>query len=297
MLKYKKIISSIVLCVFMLCCCMPAFADTNTATNENTLPSTSEQAVTTSGVLYYDSETEEITFESEEELYSQKIEIAFPATTVNGDVAPLADIEYEQFFLSVKLKSVKNGQFTWAYNLDCPTSLIDKPNVTVSAQLKGNFTNGSSYSNVGGACVHKYTSNTDYLKDFTWTTTAKTGYYRFYITITNWDMGGASQYYTSSPALLNRSGKEWTYVFSDTGKALPKPRADWVKGQVYQRDPKCRENYFKTYTEKTGKVLNEALYEVHHIQPLSYGGDNSYSNLIHLPTALHSQVTGWFNGY
>lgn len=43
--------------------------------------------------------------------------------------------------------------------------------------------------------------------------------------------------------------------------------------------------------------LITSLYDVHHIQPLSYGGNNTYGNLIHLPKDLHKQVTGWFNGY
>ena len=101
----------------------------------------------------------------------------------------------------------------------------------------------------------------------------------------------------TTTGLTNRTGHEWVYSFSDTGKTLPMPRADWTKGATHQRPNNLADTYYTTYTQMTGKTLIRSLYDVHHIQPLSYGGDNSYSNLIHLPKALHSQVTGWFNGY
>lgn len=305
MLKHKKIISIVILCIFMLCYCMPALAETDIMTSKSNLLAIPKQTITTSSEFYYDAETGEITVENYniktedgEWLLSKQAEFVFPATTenINSTATPSSIDGLELLNLQMGLREVKNGLFTWGFNLDCPTSLIDKPTVTVSVQLQGNFTNGSSYSNVGGACVHRYTTDSDYSKTFTWSTTAKTGYYRFSSTVTNWDAGDIRQE-ISDPFLTNRTGNEWTYTFSDTGKTLPKPRADWVKGAVYERDPNCRKNYFKTYTEKTGKVLNESLYDVHHIQPISYGGDNSYSNLIHLPTSLHSKVTGWFNGY
>lgn len=54
---------------------------------------------------------------------------------------------------------------------------------------------------------------------------------------------------------------------------------------------------YKTYTANTGITLNRSLYDVHHIRPLAYGGSNAYGNLIHLPKATHTKVTGWWAGY
>ena len=50
--------------------------------------------------------------------------------------------------------------------MDCPTSPISKPNIKLTAQLKGNFTNGSGYPNVGSAASHTYTTNEDYGIDY-----------------------------------------------------------------------------------------------------------------------------------
>lgn len=75
------------------------------------------------------------------------------------------------------------------------------------------------------------------------------------------------------------------------------PPANYIKGELYKRDTSLPASYYKRYTEQTGITLNNSLYDVHHIQPLEYGGNNDYSNLIHLPKTLHSRVSGWFRGY
>lgn len=102
---------------------------------------------------------------------------------------------------------------------------------------------------------------------------------------------------TNNMILSNRTGHPCTFSFSDTGKTLPLPRVDWPKGATSTRPSNLAAQYYKDYTAATGKTLNTSLYEVHHIRPLAYGGNNSYSNLIHLPKATHTSVTSWFAGY
>lgn len=75
------------------------------------------------------------------------------------------------------------------------------------------------------------------------------------------------------------------------------PRADWPAGATSTRPSNLATKYYADYKNATGKELNSKLYDVHHIRPLAYGGDNSYSNLIHLPKDLHTKVTSWFAGY
>lgn len=144
--------------------------------------------------------------------------------------------------------------------------------------------------------THTFDTNADYGEDYTWTTTAKTGYYYLRYTLTDHEVG-QTQYRSTDTELWNRTGHLWDFSFSAVGKTLPMPRADWVKGTINKRPSNLADTYYATYQDETGIILIRALYDVHHIQPLSYGGSNDYSNLIHLPKDLHSQVTGWFNGY
>ncbi|WP_409978469.1 HNH endonuclease signature motif containing protein [Anoxybacteroides rupiense] len=40
------------------------------------------------------------------------------------------------------------------------------------------------------------------------------------------------------------------------------------------------------------------FYEVHHIRPREYGGNNDYSNLIPLPSSFHRKVVNpWWTNY
>ena len=62
-------------------------------------------------------------------------------------------------------------------------------------------------------------------------------------------------------------------------------------------EPLRRTTYYNEYKRRYGVTLNSSLYDVHHIKPLAYGVDNSFSNLIHLPKSIHKTVTSWFSGY
>ena len=42
---------------------------------------------------------------------------------------------------------------------------------------------------------------------------------------------------------------------------------------------------------------NWSAYEIHHIRPRGYGGDNDYSNLIPLTKAKHTEFTNWWRYY
>lgn len=60
-----------------------------------------------------------------------------------------------------------------------------------------------------------------------------------------------------------------------------------------------------TAINRTGNILDLygdpkrdwSNYQIHHIQPRTYGGTNDVSNLIPIPSTQHALITSWFNGY
>lgn len=227
----------------------------------------------------------------------EDITIEVPISNKRKNGTELAtEYDVEVFVLHGGLQKYSSGTYTWYFNVDCPSSLIIKPDITVQLQLQASFSTEIGYYSTVSSLSQVIDSNIDYGKDWTFTSNAKTGYYRYRYAIVYESDPTPTYQYTSS-VLYNRTGHKWTFSFSDTGKVLPKPRADYSKGQLYSRDNSLPASYYTKYTQETGITLDRTLYDVHHIQPLSYGGDNSYDNLIHLPKELHKSVTGWFHGY
>lgn len=225
-----------------------------------------------------------------------RISIPIPASEPTT-IVPQASYDAEVFVLSGGLKKTKNGVFTWEYDLDCVTSLIFKPVIALTVSLEASFTTeNGSYSTHYTDETQNYNLPTDYAVSHSFTTAARTGYYRYRYRIdTNGDLN--FMYRVTNINLFNRTGHVWTASYSCVVKTLPKPRADYVKGQLYPRPSNLANDYYEWYYLRTGLRCDTSLYEVHHIQPLSYGGNNSYANLIHLPKEIHRVVTGWFSGY
>ena len=101
--------------------------------------------------------------------------------------------------------------------------------------------------------------------------------------------------------LVNRSGRLWQYdhVCSISGKSNRRPYTNWARGYVDTRNPNLR-NVYEAYIRSRYNASNFVVgpnHQVHHIRPMSLGGTNATSNLIHLDTQFHSRVTGWFSGY
>lgn len=291
-MKFKKIIS-LVLCFSMLIAAL-IIPNVSASTTIPTYSSSQDEAPYIEGFvniqkLASDSNEDCIPFED------VTIEIPIPKKGKNG-IALETSYDVEVFVLHGGLKKYKSGVFTWYYNVDCPSSLIFKPDITVKLELQACFTwENGLYSTLAWQS-QLVDSNIDYGTNWIFTTDAKTGYYRYkYAIVVESDL--APTYKETSTVLYNRTGHKWTFSFTDTGKVLPKPRADYVKKQIYLRDSTLPARYYREYTQKTGITLDSSKYEVHHIRPLSYGGNNDYSNLIHLPKDIHSAVTGWFNGY
>lgn len=131
----------------------------------------------------------------------------------------------KSFTLSSGLKNYKNKQFTWEYKL---TYVGPKPIPTAKAilTLEANYEDGSGEYEPVATTTQDYTYSSQYGKLYTFVSTAQTGYYRIKADIivpNNISLGKLS---TKNKVLLNRTGHEWDFSFTDDGKTLTKPRAD-----------------------------------------------------------------------
>ena len=289
----KKIVSLVLVTMMAIGMSITAIA---AEPYQNELEAVMDTSPADSGqVTHYDTTTGEMLVEDGELLTFD--EVAIPVPKGSADTPSERGIEI--YLVRAGIKKTSGGEFTWYFNVDCPTSPFVKPNIKLTAQLKGSFTTLSgSYSDVAGSVYHTYTSNSEYGVDYTWTVPAKTGYYYVAYTITDYDNATSGSGVTTT-ALSNRTGHAWNFNFSDSvsGKSLPMPPANYAKGATTTRPSNLADTYYNTYTANTGVTLNRSLYDVHHIRPLAYGGSNAYSNLIHLPKATHTQVTSWWAGY
>ncbi|MEF9992327.1 MAG: HNH endonuclease signature motif containing protein [Romboutsia sp.] len=181
-------------------------------------------------------------------------------------------VEYVLVKISMSYDST-NKKHVWNFNVDIPTSVISKPPLKLKVQILRADTENGTYSNYGSLTDF---GNVNTVKNYKHSVAAKTGYYKVKLT-SQLKPDGSNSY---NPA-----------------KTLSKPRADYVKNAIHNRPSNLNTKYYNDYKSKYGVTLNSTLYDVHHIKPLAYGGDNSFSNLIHLPKETHRTVTSWFSGY
>ncbi len=296
----KKILCFILSMIMFSTAFMTAFA-AETDINNESMPAIEDKSMSYDGeTFFFDAGSGEILTENGEPFAFEDVKFEIPVSDerIEDEIAPAFDL-FEIYIVRGGLKKTSGGKYTWWFNVDCPTSPFVKPHIKLTAQLRGNFTTGTTFSNVGNSVYHEYYTNTEYGVDYTWTSNAKTGYYRFSYTLTDYDANGQTQYRTTDSQLWNRTGHVWNFYYNDSssGKSLPKPPANYLKGAAYTRPSNLANTYYTNYKNKTGITLDSSLYDVHHIRPLAYGGDNSYNNLIHLPKSLHKNVTGWWAGY
>jgi hypothetical protein len=126
-------------------------------------------------------------------------------------------------------------------------------------------------------------------------TDAATKYFKVGATIE-----GVLQNSGTATKLFNKSGIPYPkYTDSRSGITVPEPSISWAKTTSGSWTSADRSNYLKWYerTYCSGKAQNWTGYEVHHMRPRAYGGTNATSNLLPLPTSVHSKFTGWFSAY
>ena len=227
-------------------------------------------------------------------------------------------IKIENYEFVVKISSGYNsstGLYNWQLNVDCVSHLVNKPDITITFSCLRDITTGTNDSyftavnilDLTGAVqsdadktyTHTIDSNTDYGVNLEYATARKTAYYRFTYDIdlinSTIQVGGDG---VTNTELLNLKALVWDFEYSDNlGKTLLKPRADWVRGYIVDRDAvQYRTLYFKEYKAINGIDLDTS-YVIHHMQPLFLGGTHDYSNLIHLDDAFHKSIHAWFSNY
>jgi len=106
----------------------------------------------------------------------------------------------------------------------------------------------------------------------------------------------------SDKFLLNKKGFNYPYYFdSRMKKATPKPSSTlWKKIDKSDRvswTTSKRVTYLDWYEDKYGHIFR-TFYEVHHIKPREYGGNNEYKNLMPINADFHRKlVSPWWTNY
>ena len=127
-----------------------------------------------------------------------------------------------------------------------------------------------------------------------------TAYWQVRITADSQSINGGMESYQ---ILFNRTGHRYPGAYTDpiSGKTMGDPASlNWTKvANPLVFSTTARENYKRWYenTYNGGKLMDWTDLQIHHIQPLAYGGTNDYSNLIVLPTIVHRMYTSWWAGY
>ncbi len=208
-------------------------------------------------------------------------------------------VKEEKFIVKVSYGyNSKTQKLIFTTNIDCPTSLIIKPDISVAMKLTQSDTKTGSYT----TAVPKTTAQkVGYLTNYS-VESQGTHHYKFYVYLTSNDsnlviLDPVATFYSCR----NRTGKVWEYYHTDanSGVTIAEPQTNWAVNQQ-SRPSNLNTTYQNTYNATYGTSIvvgSDVGIEVHHVRPLKYGGSNSMSNLVHIDKSFHSKITGWFVGY
>jgi hypothetical protein len=88
------------------------------------------------------------------------------------------------------------------------------------------------------------------------------------------------------------TGEEMPFPSGDLERIPKDLRSEWTKMDRY---------YYITQWHDMGYETPPGgwnLYDIHHIRPREFGGDNSFENLIPVPRPLHGErITPWWNNF
>mgnify|MGYP001157878514 CR=1 FL=1 len=113
-------------------------------------------------------------------------------------------------------------------------------------------------------------------------------------------LGDALSKGPSKPKFVNKVGKEYPEIVDPrTGKNINYPEGDLQKVPKDQRvewNNQTRADYIKEWHDRGYKIPEGGWekYDIHHIKPREYGGDNSFKNLVPVERNLHQ---GEFNKF
>lgn len=284
----KKIISLILSLLMLFTMSVTAFAAEVPEDKTQELTGAEWDAFTV-GEDYYIDENGDIiyTYEQEEEI---PISYSNPVTRAIETDILIIKASYGYNSTTGKLKFIAN--------IDCPTSLIFKPDISISLKLtKANTKNGTYTTAVAKTAAQDVKYATDYYIEY-----SGTNHYKFTVYLTANDENTIVTNPTHTfYSCRNRTGKVWDYYHTDanSGVTIAEPQTNWTVNQQ-SRPSNLNTTYQNTYNATYGTnivVGSDVGVEVHHVRPLKYGGSNNMSNLVHIDKSFHSKITGWFAGY
>lgn len=187
-------------------------------------------------------------------------------------------------------------QFDYSVNLDCPDSIFNKPKLKLTLELNKSSSKNGTYV----LASRRNFGEVGYLDNSGFSVDAATGHYKLYCYVSPVEPGivvNTTQNYAYW--CINRTGHIWVWNHKDylSGKTMNEPYTSYEKKALYTRPSNLNTTYKKWYDGVYNTNLNLSGYDVHHIRPLAYGGDNTMGNLIHLEKTFHYSVTAWWNGY
>lgn len=281
----KKLFSLMISLIMALTMTTSAFADS--ATQPTGIDVTGpEWDYLTLGEDYYIDDDGDIVFNYEQS----------ETTTITYENPAARMGSYEYITYNPKYKVGSGNVLKFGMNIDCPTSLIFKPKLSMQLVLKTADTKNGSYTTVFTSEWFSVNYATTY-----WVNYTGTHHYRFTVNVRSEDGGiiefPSSTFYTCR----NRTGHIWDYYHTDpnSGVVIAEPPTNWVVNQQ-SRPSNLNTTYQDTYNALYGTKIvvgKDVKIDVHHVQPLKYGGSNAMRNLVHIDSDFHTKITGWFAGY
>lgn len=235
--------------------------------------------------------------ENENIIYTYEQEEEFTGYYTNGQTRDVQEVKFTGKFTYGYNKKTQNLIFY--VNIDCPSYLIFKPDISISMELKKADT---KYSNKYTTVVPKTEAQkVGYLTNYS-VEAQGTNHYKFTVYLTS----NQSNLVIANPAVTvyscrNRTGNVWNFYYTDPNShvSISEPPTNWAENQQ-PRPSNLNKTYQNTYNATYGTnivVGSDVGIDVHHVRPLQYGGSNNMSNLIHIDHDFHQQISGWFRGY
>lgn len=284
----KKLLSMALALIMTMALAVPAFA-LESSNNPSQQLSDPEWDYLTIGDDYYIDENGNVIYTYERE---EKITGFYSDGQTRGR-EPVDFLAKYTFGYDSKTKNL-----IFYVNIDCPSHLIIKPNISIAMELKkGNTKYGSYTTVVPKTEPQKVGYLTNYSVEY-----PGTNHYKFTIYLTSNDPNlTISTPSATDYSCRNRTGNLWGFYYTDPNShvSISEPPTNWAENQQ-QRPSNLNKTYQNNYNATYGTnivVGSDVGIDVHHVRPLQYGGSNNMSNLIHIDHNFHQQITGWFRGY
>jgi hypothetical protein len=105
----------------------------------------------------------------------------------------------------------------------------------------------------------------------------------------------------SGETILNSRQEPYPQIIVEGYGKVPMPNGAYVPNNSSTRSseftPQVKQQFKLWWTIEKGFPWPQGKVEIHHIQPLKFGGSNSFENLVPLPKDVHDLFTSWWNRF